>query len=82
VFTGLANVTYWEIYRVIPVAVVSTIMYLDPASAVIWAFVFLDETPNLVAWMGILLVVVGGVVAATATRDKEVVVGQPHLSGQ
>ena len=82
VFTGVANVTYWEIYRVIPVAVVSTIMYLDPASAVLWAFVFLDETPNLLTWMGILLVVAGGVVAAAAARDKEAVVGQPHLSGQ
>ena len=82
VFTGIANVVYWEIYRVIPVSVASTIMYLEPASAVVWAIVFLDESPNAVAWIGILMVVVGGLVAATASRDEEIVVAPPHLSGQ
>jgi len=85
VFTGIANVVYWEIYRTIPVAVVSTIMYLEPASAVLWALAFLDESPNVLAWVGILLVVTGGIVAATATRDQgndDVMVAPPHLSGQ
>lgn len=82
VFTGIANVVYWETYRVIPVAVVSTIMYIEPASAVVWALVFLGESPNAVAWVGILMVVVGGVVAASTSRNEEIVVAPPHLSGQ
>ncbi len=81
IFTGIANVAYWEVYRTIPVAIVSTIMYLEPASAVLWALVFLDESPNGVTWAGILLVVVGGIVAATTAGDEEVVVAPPHLSG-
>ena len=56
-------------------------MYLEPASAVLWALVFLDESPNGVTWAGILLVVVGGIVAATTAGDEEVVVAPPHLSG-
>jgi drug/metabolite transporter (DMT)-like permease len=73
VFTGFAGFVYWEAMRHLPVAVVSVIMYIEPATAVLWAAAFLDETPNLATWLGVLLVVVGGAVAATASTETEVV---------
>lgn len=65
VFTGLAGFFYWEVYRIIPVAAVSTIMYIDPASAVIWAMIFLNEIPSVLTWLGVALVIAGGAMAAT-----------------
>lgn len=74
VFTGIAGFAYWETMRHLPVAMTSVVMYLEPASAVVWAAVFLGESPNPVAWGGVLLVVVGGVIAATARgKDQEVI---------
>jgi drug/metabolite transporter (DMT)-like permease len=72
VFTGFAGYVYWEAMRHLPVAVVSVIMYIEPATAVMWAAAFLDETPNLATWLGVGLVITGGAVAATATADTEV----------
>jgi drug/metabolite transporter (DMT)-like permease len=48
-------------------------MYIEPATAVLWAAAFLDETPNLATWLGIAFVIAGGAVAATAAADTEVV---------
>ena len=72
VFTGFAGYVYWEAMRHLPVAVVSVIMYIEPATAVVWAAAFLDETPNLATWLGVGLVIAGGAVAATAVSDTEV----------
>ena len=72
VFTGFAGYVYWEAMRHLPVAAVSVIMYIEPATAVLWAAAFLDETPNLVTWLGIGLVIAGGSVAATAAAETEV----------
>jgi len=72
VFTGFAGFVYWEAMRHLPVAAVSVIMYIEPATAVLWAAAFLDETPNLATWIGVGFVIVGGAVAATATADTEV----------
>ena len=80
IFTGLAGYVYWEAMRHLPVALTSVIMYLEPASAVIWAAVFLDESPNLAVWAGVLLVIAGGVLAATARgEEQEAIVGQAAL---
>jgi drug/metabolite transporter (DMT)-like permease len=49
--------------RRLPVAVVSVIMYLEPASAVVWAAIFLDETPEVLTWLGVAMVIAGGVIA-------------------
>lgn len=73
VFTGFAGFVYWEAMRYLPVAMVSVIMYIEPATAVLWAAAFLDETPNLATWLGAGLVVAGGAVAATLAPDTEVV---------
>jgi drug/metabolite transporter (DMT)-like permease len=72
-FTGFAGFVYWEAMRHLPLAVVSVIMYLEPATAVMWAAVFLDEVPNVTTWFGIALVIAGGAVAATASTEKDVV---------
>jgi len=72
-FTGFAGFVYWEVMRHLPLAVVSVIMYLEPATAVMWAAVFLDEVPNVTTWFGIALVIAGGAVAATASTEKDVI---------
>ena len=72
-FTGLAGYVYWEAMAKLPLAAVSVIMYLEPASAVVWAAIFLDEVPNLVAWIGVLLVLVGGGVAASVSAEEEAI---------
>ncbi len=72
VFTGLAGFVYWEVFRVLPVAVVSVLMYIEPASAVVWAAVFLDEAPSPLTWVGVGFVIVGGAIAATSAKEGEV----------
>ena len=72
-FTGFAGFVYWEAMRHLPVAVVSVIMYLEPATAVMWAAVFLDEVPNVTTWLGIALVITGGAVAATSSTEKDAI---------
>jgi drug/metabolite transporter (DMT)-like permease len=74
-FTGLAGFVFWESMRHVPVAVVSVVMYLEPASAVVWAVLFLGEIPNALSWTGVLLVIVGGLVAASATRKQQDAIG-------
>lgn len=74
-FTGLAGFVFWESMRHVPMAAVSVVMYLEPASAVVWAAVLLGETPNALAWIGVGMVILGGVVAATATGNVEEAIG-------
>ena len=77
-FTGVAGVVYWSAMRQLPVAVVSVIMYLEPASAVVWAAIFLSEQPDVLAWLGVGLVVAGGTIASRGTADEKVV-GAPEI---
>jgi len=74
VFTGLGGAVFWSSMRHLPVAVVSVIMYLEPASAVVWAAVVLAEFPGVAGWVGVTLVIVGGMVAALDAAE-EVAVG-------
>ena len=79
VFTGIAGVIWWGSMRRLPVAVVSVIMYLEPASAVVWAAFFLDESPEPLTWLGVGLVVGGGVVAGVgATQAAQVFADEKH----
>ena len=75
VFTGIAGAVYWSAMTQVSVAAVSVVMYLEPVSAVIWAAAFLGEIPNVVAGIGILLVISGGFVAATTTGKYQDAVG-------
>lgn len=72
-FTGLASVVYWTSMRRLPVAVVSVIMYLEPASAVVWAAAFLGEQPDPLTWLGVVLVVAAGTIATRGVPDEETV---------
>jgi drug/metabolite transporter (DMT)-like permease len=74
-FTGLAGFVFWESMRLVPIAAVSVVMYLEPASAVVWAALFLGEVPNVTAWLGVALVIVGGLIAATATGKQQEAIG-------
>ena len=79
VFTGIAGVIWWGSMRRLPVAVVSVIMYLEPASAVVWAAFFLGESPEPLTWLGVGLVVAGGVVAGVgATQAAPIVTDEKH----
>lgn len=77
-FTGLAGVVYWSAMRQLPVAAVSVIMYLEPASAVVWAAIFLGERPDPVAWLGVGLVVAAGTIATQGVAEEELV-GVPAI---
>ena len=77
--TGIAGFVYWEAMRRLSMAAVSVVMYIEPASAVVWAALFLDERPNLLAWVGVSGVVAGGVIAAAATRQREAVLATANL---
>ena len=79
VFTGIAGVIWWGSMRRLPVAVVSVIMYLEPASAVVWAAFFLDESPEPLTWLGVGPVVAGGVVAGVgATQTAPAFADEKH----
>lgn len=73
-FTGLSNLIFWGSMRRLPVAVASVILYLEPASAVIWAAAFLDEAPEPITWLGVALVVAGGIVAGVGATETGPVV--------
>lgn len=80
VFTGFAGFLYWEMMRHLPVAATSVVMYIEPASAVVWAALLLGEIPNVTAWLGVGLVVGGGLLAATvAAKDQEAIGAQAAL---
>lgn len=64
VLTGITGVMYWAAVSHLPVASVGVIMFVEPASAVIWAALFLGETPGLVSTVGVVLVIGAGILAA------------------
>ncbi|MDF1594739.1 MAG: DMT family transporter [Acidimicrobiia bacterium] len=66
VLTGLSGVLYWTSVSRLRVTSVGVIMYVEPASAVVWAALFLGETPGLPAALGVVLVILSGIVAAVA----------------
>lgn len=76
--TGVASLIFWSAMRVMDVAAVGVMLYLEPASAVIWAVLVLGESPPPISWMGIVLVIAGGVLAARETAGD---VAAPVPSG-
>jgi len=74
-FTGVAGVVYWAAMRQLPVAVVSVIMYFEPASAVVWAAAFLNERPAPLTWIGVGMVVVAGTIATRGVTHDDGVLG-------
>ena len=79
VLTGLGYLVFWTATRELPVAVVSVMMHIEPASAVVLALIFLSETPALWQWIGIGLVITGGLLAATDAAEQEVLISPANL---
>jgi len=75
--TGIADLVYWQAMGRLPMAGVSVLMYLEPASAVVWAALFLGEKPGMLAWVGIALVIIGGAVSASAAARGPEAVAPP-----
>lgn len=71
--TGFGFLTYWSSMKELPIAVVSVLMHLEPASAVLLALVVLNEEPARPQWLGIAMVITGGLIAARDAADQEVV---------
>ncbi len=70
VLTGIGFMVFWNALKHLPVVGVGVLMYLEPAFAVIWASVFLSETPDAAGWVGVALVIAGGVVAALSVTSR------------
>jgi drug/metabolite transporter (DMT)-like permease len=78
VLTGVAGFVYWRSVAVLPIATVAVLSYMEPASAVVWAALFLGETGDVVTWLGVTLVLMAGAGAgwhsrAAATPEQPVV---------
>jgi drug/metabolite transporter (DMT)-like permease len=58
--TGLGLVVYWSLVSRLPVATVAILTYMEPASAVVWAAIFLGERGDAVTWIGVGLVLFAG----------------------
>jgi RarD protein len=63
VLTGVGLMIYWSLIRVLPVTTVAIISYVEPASAVVWAALFLSEPGDVVSWLGVILVIGAGITA-------------------
>lgn len=77
--TGVGFLVYWTAMRELPVAVVSVLMHIEPASAVVLALVFLNEVPDPMQWLGIAMVIAGGLLVARDAAGEEVVGAPANL---
>ncbi|MDJ0954019.1 MAG: DMT family transporter [Acidimicrobiia bacterium] len=77
--TGFGYLIFWTATRELPVAVVSVLMHVEPASAVVLALIFLGETPAPWQWIGIALVIAGGLLAAGDAAEEEVLSAPANL---
>ena len=68
ILTGLAGFVYWRSVATLPVATVAVLSYMEPASAVVWAALFLNETGDALTWLGVVLVLAAGAAAAWEGR--------------
>jgi drug/metabolite transporter (DMT)-like permease len=66
--TGVGLAIYWSLISVLPVATVAIASYIEPASAVVWAAVFLSEPGNVWSWIGVALVIGAGMAAGRGDR--------------
>lgn len=70
--TGVAFAVYWVMMVELPVSTTAVLMYLEPASAAVLAAVVLGERTPVFAWIGIFLVILGGVTVAVGADDPMV----------
>lgn len=62
--TGIGWIVYWRSVAVLPVVAVGVLSYVEPASAVVWASWVLEERPDPATWLGVVLVIAAGGLAA------------------
>jgi drug/metabolite transporter (DMT)-like permease len=66
--TGVGLMVYWSLISILPVTTVAITSYIEPASAVIWAAVFLSEPGDLLSWFGVALVIGAGIATGRPER--------------
>ena len=67
-YTGLLGILYFRALRALEAQRFGVLSYLEPASAVLYAWVFLSETPAALTILGGLLVVLAGVTIVVTDR--------------
>jgi drug/metabolite transporter (DMT)-like permease len=67
VLTGLLGPAYLALLDRLPASTIGVLMYLEPCSAVVMAWVFLDEVPTAAMVAGGTLVVAAGIMVVLAT---------------
>lgn len=77
--TGFSFLIIWTAIKELSVAVVSVLLHIEPASAVVLALIFLDETPEPLQWVGIGMVMAGGLLAGRDVAAEEVLIVQANL---
>jgi drug/metabolite transporter (DMT)-like permease len=79
VLTGFSFLIIWTAIRELSVVAVSVLLHIEPISAVLLAMVFLNETPDVVQWIGICMVIAGGLLAARDATAEEVIVAPANI---
>jgi drug/metabolite transporter (DMT)-like permease len=60
VHTGLIGILYVSALAIVPAQQVSILVYLEPVTAVLWAWALLNETPSLATLAGGALIIAAG----------------------
>ncbi|MDJ0925713.1 MAG: DMT family transporter [Acidimicrobiia bacterium] len=79
VLTGFSFLIIWTAISELSVAAVSVMLHIEPISAVLLAMVFLDEVPDPLQWLGIGLVIAGGLIAARDATREDVLAAPANL---
>jgi len=71
VYTGFAFATYLTALEHLPATRAAVLLYLEPASAIVFGWVLLSESPTALTIVGGVLVLAAGVLAARAPASPE-----------
>lgn len=69
VFTGVLGPLYLVLLDRLPASTVGVLGYLEPASALVLAWLVLDEQPSAATVAGGIMIVAAGIMVVLATRD-------------
>lgn len=72
IHTGLCGVLYFRAMQVVKAQHMGILAYLEPVTAVLWAWLFLQESPAVLTLVGGLLVIAAGANVAVPVRSIEV----------
>lgn len=70
VHTGAALYMYFSAIRTLPVSAVAVMSYIDPASALVFAAVFLNEIPGINGIIGAVLIIGGAIINELPVFEK------------